>query len=130
LGAVSEVDVVIAISKGGSSAELNDFAHRAQGRGAQVLSLTSRVDSVLGQLANLSVQVVAGDEVDPGGVIAMGSTLAASAWGDALAVTLMRLRGYSWSDVLFTHPAGAVGQLVDAPDELAPLHPSAPTDWD
>jgi arabinose-5-phosphate isomerase len=122
LGAVSEADVVIAISRDGSSYELNDCARRAQHRGAQVISLTSQVDSALGQLADLSVQIVTSDDADPGGVIAMGSTLAAAAWGDALAVTLMRLRGYSWSEVLFTHPAGAVGQLADAPDELAPLH--------
>jgi D-arabinose 5-phosphate isomerase GutQ len=128
LGAVSEVDVVIAISKSGNSTELNDFARRAQERGAQVLSLTSRADSVLGQLANLSVQIVSDDDADPGGFIAMGSTLATSAWGDALAVTLMRMRGYSWSEVLFTHPAGAVGQLVDIPAELAPLRPPATTD--
>jgi arabinose-5-phosphate isomerase len=42
----------------------------------------------------------------------------------------MRLRGYSWADVLFTHPAGAVGQIVDIPDELAPLDSSALTGED
>jgi arabinose-5-phosphate isomerase len=126
LGAVAEQDVVIAISKDGGSAELNEFARLAQERGARLLSLTSRVDSVLGRLADLSVRIAPAADADPGGVIAMGSTLATAAWGDALAVTLMRLRGYSWSDVLFTHPAGAVGQLAEAPDELAPFQPGRP----
>jgi arabinose-5-phosphate isomerase len=53
-----------------------------------------------------------------------------SAWGDALAVTLMRLRGYSWAQVLSAHPAGGVGQLVDAPAELPPLDASALTGKD
>jgi arabinose-5-phosphate isomerase len=51
---------------------------------------------------------------DPGGVIAMGSSLAAAAWGDAFAWVLMRLRGYSWESVLHAHPAGAVGHLTAA----------------
>jgi D-arabinose 5-phosphate isomerase GutQ len=127
LGALSDTDVVVVISKGGGSAEVNDFARRARERGARVLSLTARKDSDLGRLADVSVQIVAADDADPGGVIAMGTSLAVSAWGDALAVTLMRLRGYSWADVLFTHPAGAVGQIVEIPDELAPLDASALT---
>jgi D-arabinose 5-phosphate isomerase GutQ len=130
LGALSDTDVVVVISKGGGSTEVNDFARRAQERGARVLSLTARKDSALGRLADVSVQIVAADDADPGGFIAMGSTLAVSVWGDALAVTLMRLRGYSWADVLFTHPAGAVGQIVETPDELAPLDASALTGED
>lgn len=125
LGAVSGPDVVIAISKGGGSAELNEFAGRAQERGARVLSLTARADSTLGRLADVSVQIAPAAHADPGGVIAMGSTLAVSAWGDALAVTLMRMRGYSWSQVLSAHPAGSVGRLTDTPEELAPLDASA-----
>jgi D-arabinose 5-phosphate isomerase GutQ len=124
LGAVSGTDVVIAISKGGSSVELNDFARRAQERGARILSLTARADSTLGRLADVSVEIDPADHADPGGVIAMGSTLAVSAWGDALAVTLMRLSGYSWSQVLSAHPAGSVGQITVAPEELAPLDAS------
>lgn len=125
LGAVAGTDVVIAISKGGGSAELNDFARRAQERGARLLSLTSRADSELGRLADVSVYIAPADRADPGGVIAMGTALAVSAWGDALAVTLMRLNGYSWSQVLSAHPAGSVGQLTDTPDELSPLDASA-----
>jgi arabinose-5-phosphate isomerase len=130
LGAVSEGDVVVAISKTGGSAELNDFAGRAQERGAQILSLSARADSALGRLSDVNVQIVSAHDADPGGVIAMGSTLAMSAWGDALAVTLMRLRGYSWAQVLSAHPAGGVGQLVDAPAELPPLDTSALTGKD
>ncbi|MBK3564730.1 MULTISPECIES: SIS domain-containing protein [unclassified Streptomyces] len=125
LGAVSGADVVIAISKGGGSGELNDFARGAQKRGARVLSLTADADSALGRIADVSVQIVPAGQADPGGLIAMGSTLAVSAWGDALAVTLMRLSGYSWSQVLAAHPAGTVGRLTDIPEELPPLDASA-----
>ena len=60
-------------------------------------------------------------DVDPGGVVAMGSTLAVSAWGDALAYVLMRRRGYGWDQVLETHPAGAVGKITMLPEALPQL---------
>src|SRR5258708_861781 len=61
LGALSDTDVVVVISKGGGSTEVNDFARRAQERGARVLSLTARKDSALGRHADVSVQSVAAD---------------------------------------------------------------------
>ena len=44
----------------------------------------------------------------------------------ALALVLMRLRGYGWEQVLHSHPSGAVGQLHEAPDALPPLTLDAP----
>lgn len=112
LGAVEPGDVVIAISKGGQSAELNEFTRRAKARGAKVIVLTSLAGSELAALGDVTVALPTPDGADPGGVIAMGSTLIASAWGDALAAALMDARGYPWTEVLFTHPGGAVGRLA------------------
>jgi D-arabinose 5-phosphate isomerase GutQ len=42
-------------------------------------------------------------------MIAMASTLAVGAWGDALAVVAMALRGHTLEDVIDSHPAGGVG---------------------
>ncbi len=112
LGAIEPGDVVIAISKGGQSAELNEFTRRAKTRGAKVIVLTSLDGSELAALGDVTVVLPTPDGADPGGVIAMGSTLIASAWGDALAAALMDARGYAWAEVLFTHPGGAVGQLA------------------
>jgi D-arabinose 5-phosphate isomerase GutQ len=110
LGAITADDVVIAISKGGQSGELNEFARRARVQGAAVIVVTARQDSPLAALGDLAVIHPAPDDADPGGMIAMGSTLAVAAWGDALAVMLMELKGYRWDQVLFTHPGGAVGR--------------------
>lgn len=109
LGAVSSQDVVVAISKGGGTGELTDFANRSKTRGATIVALTCREESALKDVADHVVVIPAGDS-DPAGAIAMGSTLAMGAWTDAMAMTLMKLRGYSWADVLFTHPAGSVGE--------------------
>ena len=118
---VAPGDVVIAISKGGASREIVDLVGRVRDRGATTVALTAVSDSELGRGADICVTVTSSDDVDPGGVIAMGSTLATAVWGDALAYTLMRLRGYTWDEVLHSHPAGAVGQIEHAPDELPPL---------
>jgi arabinose-5-phosphate isomerase len=60
-------------------------------------------------------------EADPGGLIAMGSTLAHSAWLDALALVLMRARQYSWDKVHYSHPGGAVGAATTLPAPVEPL---------
>lgn len=109
LGAVAAGDVVIAVSKGGGTGELTEFSSRAKVRGASVIVMTSRQESPLVEIADIVVVIPPGDS-DPGGAIAMGSTLAMSAWGDALASALMRLRGYTWEEFLFTHPGGRVGE--------------------
>ncbi|MDR3069657.1 MAG: SIS domain-containing protein [Propionibacteriaceae bacterium] len=125
MGAITEADVVIAISRGGKSTELNDLSERVKLRGAKVVALTSNADSALARIADIVVLLPTDDVMDPGGVIAMGSTLVVGALGDALAQVLMRARGYSWDQMLFTHPAGAVGAEQHDLDPLPPLAESA-----
>jgi D-arabinose 5-phosphate isomerase GutQ len=119
LGAVEPGDVLIAISKSGGSTEVNTIAERALGRGASLLVLTCNPDSPLTRLATLAITLALPEDSDLGGILAMGSTLAVSAWGDALAAALMKHRSYSWADVFSTHPGGAVGQL-NASDASSP----------
>jgi arabinose-5-phosphate isomerase len=121
MGAVVSGDLLITISRGGESDELNDLSLRVQQRGVPVVALTATPDSTLGRLADVTAVVDPGPEVDPGGLIAMGSTLATAVWGDALAAVLMQIRGYGWEQVLFTHPAGAVGRIEQLPDALPGL---------
>lgn len=124
MAAMTAGDVLIAISKGGSSQEINDLVVRAKERGVEsVIAVTSNPNSPLAAESEIVVTLTNLPGIDPGEVIAMGSTLVTAAWGDALATVLMRLSGYRWSEVLHSHPSGAVGQLDDAPDELAPLAP-------
>lgn len=121
MGAVRKNDVMIALSKGGSSGEVNELVERVQGEGVIVIALTCSTDSRLTQLADIPVVLEQYQPADPGGLIAMGSTLAHGAWLDAMALVLMRARQYSWSRVHYTHPGGAVGGRTVLPDPLDPL---------
>lgn len=125
MGALAPGDVLISISRGGESSEINDFSTRAQRRSVKVVAITAQPASTLGVLADVTVTLTTADDGDPGGVIAMGSTLVTAVWGDALANVLMRRRGYGWDQVLETHPAGAVGLITDLPDPLEGFEPSA-----
>lgn len=121
LGAVTTGDVVLAVSKGGGSAELNAFIELAKRRGAAILVLTAQEESPLASQADVVAVLPQRDDSDPGGIIAMGSSLAAAAWGDALAIVLMQISGYGWSEVIGAHPSGAVGQKRGLPDPLPAL---------
>ncbi|MFT4233818.1 MAG: SIS domain-containing protein [Microbacterium sp.] len=121
MGVMRPDDVLIALSKGGDSAEVNDLAVRVKDAGSLVIALTSSPSGALAGLADIVVKLEGVHTADPGGLIAMGSTLAYGAWLDALAYALMRARQYSWEAVHYTHPGGAVGGLSVMPEPVAPL---------
>lgn len=114
-GAIASCDIVLLISNGGASDEVVQLARIARARGARVISLSRSHETPLAQLADHSVAVAVHPSADIGGIVATGITIAQSAWGDALAEVLMRGRGYTWSEFMTTHPAGAVGRLEDLP---------------
>jgi arabinose-5-phosphate isomerase len=111
-------DLLVVLSKGGRTYEVNELARLAKGSGIYVVALTSREDSEVAAIADRTVVLPADGFSDPGGLIAMGSTLAHSAWLDGLAYVLMRARGYDFEHVLHSHPGGAVGHVTDVPAPL------------
>lgn len=121
MGAVEEEDLVFAFSKGGESSEINGLCQRLHDRGVKVVAITENPGSALGQIADIAVCLRTAEGGDPGGVLAMGSTLVSSVWCDALARVLMRKHHHTWNESLRLHPAGAVGLMKDAPEDLAPL---------
>ena len=125
-GALAAGDVIIAISKGGDSAEINDLCALAHSLGVAVVALTAKPQSPLAELADVVVTLQTTENADPGGIIAMGSTLVTSVWGDALGYVLMHYNGYSSDQVLGSHPAGAVGERTDRPADLTPISAEQP----
>lgn len=111
-GAVRADDVLVALSKGGETAEVNFLVNVARQRGATVIGITEKPASTLGRLSNITLEIKAPDGVDPYGMIATGSSLFNAAFCDALCVVLLNLRGYSLEQFGQTHPGGAVGQKL------------------
>ena len=115
-GAVTDKDVVYIISKGGQSAEINQFAGICKANGAKVIAHTEKTDSPLGKIADVVYHIVAPEDVDPYGMIATGSSLINGAACDALCVVLLEMRGYTKEQFGRTHPGGAVGKKIERGD--------------
>jgi len=111
-GAITADDVVYVISKGGKSAEINQFVEIARQRGAQIVAQTEAPESPLGRMSDAVFHVKTVGDVDPYGLIATGSSLVNGAAGDVLCVLLLEARGYSRDAFGSTHPGGAVGEMV------------------
>jgi len=110
VGAVTAEDVVIAFSKGGRSEDIIALVTLLGARGIHVVAVTEAPESPFARAAGTVVALrTEPADADLGGLVATGSTLVASAWGDALTAVLMELRGHTLSDVVAAHPAGVVG---------------------
>ncbi len=110
LGVLRSEDTVIAISKGGSSSELNEFCRRARKLANCLIVITATPASELAGFADHILPLTLPADADLGTIIATGSSLAAAALLDAITDVTRVLRGYSWDRVIYTHPAGAVGR--------------------
>jgi D-arabinose 5-phosphate isomerase GutQ len=120
MGAITASDLVVAISKTGRSSELTELVQRLVGRGIDVVALTEQPESPCAGAATVVVALPAtAPDADPGDMIALASTLAVGAWGDALAVVTMAMRGHTMRDVVDSHPAGGVGHRGHRPGDEA-----------
>ncbi len=117
LGVLQPNDLLLALSKGGGSDELNEFCRRAKTLCSGIIAVTAAHGSALTAAADHVLYLTFDDDADLGNVVATGSSLAVGALIDALAATGKVARGYSWERLLFTHPAGAVGR--DHPQGVA-----------
>jgi arabinose-5-phosphate isomerase len=110
LGVLQPNDLLLALSKSGSSDELNEFCRRAKSLCRGLVVVTAVPDSTLAALADHLICVKLAEDADLGAVVATGSSLAISAIVDALGEIGRVARNYEWERVLFTHPSGAVGR--------------------
>jgi len=111
-GAVCPEDTVLLISKGGSTAEVNQFAALVRKRGAGLIAMTEAPDSELGRLASAVIRVQVPGDSDPFGMVATSSSLANAAVADAICETILCERDYTVAEFASTHPGGAVGQRI------------------
>lgn len=112
LGIVQKGDVVIAIGKSGESEELTGLLPSLKRLGAKVIALTAKPGSTLGQASDVVLLTPIDQEACPLNLSPTCSTTAAIAVGDALAVVVMKLRGFRKEDFAVLHPAGTLGKRL------------------
>ena len=109
LGMVQPTDAILAFSNSGETTELADIAAHARRTGQPLLAVTSRATSTLAVTATLALTLPAMPEACPMGLAPTTSTLMQLAFGDALAVALLRQRGFTATEFSTFHPGGRLG---------------------
>lgn len=127
LGLVQRRDVVVIISKGGTTRELANLLPGLKTKRARIIAVTENPDSAIGQAADIVLRVKVKREPDEFNMLATASTLAVIAVFDAICIALMQVTGYTREQFAVIHPGGAVGQRLirgePAKPEPAPKHP-------
>jgi arabinose-5-phosphate isomerase len=106
LGIVDEDDVAIVLSKSGDSEELSGLIESLRSRGVPIIAITGGLDSVLARAAKVVLDASVAEEACPHDLTPTASTTVALALGDALAVTLLEVKGFGREAFAALHPGG------------------------
>lgn len=112
LGLILEDDVVICISKSGNTPEIKVLIPLIKRSKNKMIAITGNPESFLGQHADFILNAYVEKEVCPNNLAPTTSTTAQLVIGDALAVCLLELRGFSSNDFAKYHPGGALGKKL------------------
>ncbi|EAQ41536.1 SIS domain-containing protein [Polaribacter sp. MED152] len=112
LGNVLEDDVVICISKSGNTPEIKVLLPLIKNYGNKVIAITGNIDSFLGKNADFVLNTFVEKEACPNNLAPTTSTTAQLVMGDALAVCLLKLKGFTSKDFAKYHPGGALGKRL------------------
>jgi len=110
LGLVSRDDVAILLSKSGASDELFGLVGQLKRFGVPIIALTGNLDSPLARQADVALDASVSEEACPETLAPTASTTAALALGDALAVTLLEVKGFRREQFAALHPGGVLGK--------------------
>ena len=109
LGIAAPGDVALLISQSGATSELEPVIDHFQAVGIPIIAITGNPRSMLGEAAAAPLILPHWREVGPEAVAPTTSTTMTLALGDALAMTVMREKGFTRTDFGRLHPGGALG---------------------
>lgn len=112
LGMIQPEDIVLAFSNSGETEELATIAPFIKRLGATLIAVTGNPSSTLASLADIHLNAAVKTEACPLNLAPTASTTAALALGDALALALLDLRGFSAEDFARSHPGGSLGRRL------------------
>jgi len=112
LGMMDSADTVLAISYSGESEELVKILPHIKRFDIPLIGVTADADSTLGHYSDVVLSIKIDKEACPLGVAPTTSTTLTMAVGDALAVMLMKKRGFKVEDFASFHPGGTLGKKL------------------
>ncbi len=114
LGMVTIDDIVIAISNGGRTVEINRLLPILKDIGVKIIAFTGDISSPMAKMSDIVINVGVEREACPMGLAPTASTTAALAMGDALAVALIHCRRFTKDDFKKFHPGGSLGERLSS----------------
>ncbi|MBP0904552.1 SIS domain-containing protein [Mariniflexile gromovii] len=112
LGLILEDDIVVCLSKSGNTPEIKVLIPLIKRAKNKIIAITGNNASFLGQHADYILNAFVEKEACPNNLAPTTSTTAQLVIGDALAICLLNLRGFSSSDFAKYHPGGALGKKL------------------
>ncbi len=118
LGMIQADDVVLALSRSGETSELDDLVQYTRRFGVTLIGMSARRDSALGRASDVMLAIPDAPEACAETKAPTTSTTLSIALGDALAVALLRRRGFNASSFKTFHPGGKLGALLKTASDL------------
>ncbi|GEP95137.1 KpsF/GutQ family sugar-phosphate isomerase [Chitinophaga cymbidii] len=112
LGMITPDDVVLCISKSGESPEIKVLVPLLKNMGNTLVAMVGKMDSYLAQSAHFVLNTTVSQEACPNNLAPTSSTTAQLVMGDALAVCLIELKGFTAEDFAKFHPGGTLGKKL------------------
>ncbi|MBN2746552.1 MAG: KpsF/GutQ family sugar-phosphate isomerase [Bacteroidales bacterium] len=112
LGIVQPNDIVVLLSKSGNTPEIKLLIPLIKSLGNPIIAIVGNQTSSLATQADIALNTTIEKEACPNNLAPTSSTTAQLVMGDALAVTLLRLRGFDSADFARFHPGGALGKQL------------------
>jgi arabinose-5-phosphate isomerase len=112
IGMITRDDAVLALSNSGETEEILTIVPVIKRLGVPLLAMTGNANSGLARVATVHLGIGVPEEACPLNLAPTASTTAALAVGDALAVALLKARGFTEEDFARSHPAGNLGRRL------------------
>ncbi len=112
LGMITAHDLLLAISYSGETDEVVTILPLVKRMGGHMISMTGNSASTLARTADVHLDVAVSEEACPLNLAPTASTTATLAMGDALAVALLKARGFTAEDFARSHPSGSLGKRL------------------
>lgn len=112
LGIIQPHDIVLCISKSGNSPEIKVLIPFIKSMGNTVIGMVGNLGSSLAEASDYIIDTTVEQEACPNNLAPTSSTTAQLVMGDALAMALLKMKGFSASDFARFHPGGALGKKL------------------